>query len=329
MDSSKAVSSVQIGPLGKKFLPMALGSFVFGADQWSEDAHANLLATMDAAVEAGITHLDTATGYGDGGSESFIGDFLTSRNGLDGRNGRVFLASKAGIDTMDAALMQKCVDESLTRLQTDFIDLYYIHWPRKGKDLRPLMEGLEQARSAGKIGAIGVSNFSVEQLEQVGTVGTVDAHQFCYNLFWRFPERDIIPYCQENGIAAVTYSSIAQGVLTGKFPRHPQLGEGDNRAKTVHFDEDVWPHLYEGVEKLKPLAEEANRPLAHLAIRWVLHQPGISTAVVGARNPEQVARNAEALTGEIDQSIFDRMTEVGDEVMNHVPDVGNMYRHYP
>lgn len=329
MNNKYTVPSVQIGPLNKEFSPLALGSFVFGADQWSDEARANLLATMDAAVAAGITHFDTAMGYGDGGSETFIGNFLTSRDGMSEQDGPLFLASKAGIDTMDAALMRKCVDESLTRLQTNFIDLYYIHWPRRGKDMRPLMEGLEQAREAGKIGAIGVSNFSVEQLEQVGTVGTVDAHQFCYNLFWRFPERDIIPYCREKGIAVVTYSSIAQGVLTGKFPRYPQFEAGDNRAKTVHFDEDVWPHLYTGVEKLKPLAEEANRPLAHLAIRWVLQQPGITTAVVGARSPEQVARNAEALAGKIDQSIFDQMSEIGDEVMTHVPDVGNMYRYYP
>ncbi len=349
MNDLSAVSPVQIGPLnkksssketsgresnGKESSPIALGSYVFGADQWSDEARANLLATMDAAVDAGINHFDTATGYGDGGSENFIGKFLTQarddgRDGLGGREGKLFLASKAGIDTMDASLMHKCVDESLARLQTDFIDLYYIHWPRQGKDLRPLMEGLEQARAAGKIGAIGVSNFSVEQLEQVGTVGTVDAHQFCYNLFWRFAERDIIPYCQEKGIAVVTYSSIAQGVLTGKFPRHPKFEEGDSRAKTVHFEEDVWPHLYAGVERLKPLGQVANRPLAHLAIRWVLQQPGITTAVVGARSPEQVIKNAEALTGEIDQSIFDQMTEVGDEVMTHMPDVGNMYRYYP
>ena len=122
---------------------------------------------------------------------------------------------------MTAAAMLAQIDQSLVRLQTDVIDLYYIHWPRQGQDLRPWMEGLEAARQQGKIRAVGVSNFSVDQMAQVATVGRIDAHQLCYNLVWRFAERAVIPYCREQQIAVTTYSSVAQGVLTGKFPRHP------------------------------------------------------------------------------------------------------------
>ena len=139
----------------------------------------------------------------------------------------------------------------------------------------------------------------------------------------------MIPYCRAHNIAVVTYSSIAQGVLTGKFGREPQLPPGDNRGRVVHFDADVWPHVYAGVEALKPLATEVGRPLAHLAFRWVLNRAEISTAVVGARLPEQVAQNAAALAGEIPQAIFDQMTAISDEVMRHIPDTGNPYRHYP
>lgn len=323
MTVSSNLSAVRIGPVSKALAPLALGSFIFGADAWRPEAQAQLNATMQAALDHGITHFDTATGYGAGQSEELLGNFL------EGKREEVFLASKASIDEMDADLMYSLVKASLDRLRTDRIDLYYIHWPRQGKDIRPMMEGLERARQEGKIGAIGVSNFSVENMEQVREVGPIHAHQFAYNLFWRFAEDEIIPYCVANNIAVVTYSSIAQGVLTGKFGRDPQLPPGDNRGRVVHFDADVWPHIYEGVEALKPLAVEVNRPLAHLAIRWVINRADISTAVVGARFPEQVIQNAAALTGEIPQSIFERMTKISDEVMTHIPNTGNPYRHYP
>lgn len=316
-----ALPLIQIASSPKLHLPLILGGTIFPSGDWAPEAVARREATMQKALDVGITHFDTATGYGQ--SEELIGKFL------QGRRDEVYLASKVGIDQMDAQVMLQSVEDSLRRLQTDFIDLYYIHWPRVGKDLRPLMEGLELARSQGKIGAIGVSNFTVEQMQQLAEAGKIDAHQLCYNLIWRFPEREIIPYCREHDIAVTTYSSIAQGVLTGKFPRHPQLVEGDQRARTVHFEDDVWPHVYAGVEELKSVAEEAGRSLTHLAIRWVLHQPGIKAVVVGARTPEQVEQNREALEGDIADDVFAKMTAVSDQVMPAVPDTGNPYRHNP
>ena len=278
---------------------------------------------MAQALASDICHFDTASDYGDGASERLIGEFMA------GRRQQLFLASKASLDVMDADLMLAKVDESLARLQTDRIDLYYIHWPRQGQDMRPLMEGLERAREQGKIRAIGVSNFSVAQMEQISQVGRIDAHQLCYNLFWRCAEEEIIPYCQRHAIAVVTYSTIAQGILTGKFPRQPRFAAGDQRANTVHFEATVWPHIFEAVEELKQLALSIDRPLTHLAIRWVLQQPGINTAVVGANSSAQVEHNAAALVGEIPESVFERMTAISDRVIAMMPDTGNMYRYYP
>jgi len=221
------------------------------------------------------------------------------------------------------------LETSLKNLQTEFVDLYYIHWPVTGKDLRPVMEALEQARAQGKIGAIGVSNFSAEQMAQVSEVGKIDAHQLCYNLYWRAAEAEIIPWCVANDVAVVTYSSIAQGVLTGKFPREPQFKEGDDRGKTLLFKPEVWPHVYEGVEQLKALAAECGRSLTHLAIRWVLEQPGIASELVGAREATQMLDNAAALDGEIDAGVFERMTAISDEVISHYPPAGNIFGFYP
>lgn len=314
---------VQIGVGNQSTLPLALGGSIFAGNDWPREVEDALLATMEAAVTLNVRHFDTASGYGHGRSEELIGQFMA------GRRDGVFVGSKASIDTMDATLMLEQVEQSLQRLQTDVIDLYYIHWPRQGKDLRPMMDGLEQARAQGKVRAIGVSNFSVEQMAQVAQAGVIDAHQICYNLLWRFADADVLPYCRKHGIAVVTYSSIAQGVLTGKFPRHPHLKTNDQRGRTVHFDAEVWPHVYAAVEELKGVSAASGRTLTHLAIRWVLAQPGVSAVVVGARTPQQVEDNVQALEGEISPAIFARMTAISDRVMPVIPNTGNPYRYYP
>jgi aryl-alcohol dehydrogenase-like predicted oxidoreductase len=307
--------------VNKKDSLLALGGTVFG-----EQADAAWLAIMETALQCGMTHFDTASGYDNGRSEELIGQFLAAQ---PGRRDQLFLASKASADEMTAQAILKQVDQSRARLQTELIDLYYIHWPRRGKDLRPWMEGLETARQQGKIGAVGVSNFSVEQMEQVAEVGKIDAHQLGYSLFWRFAERDVIPYCRTHGIALVAYSSLAQGILTGKFPRHPHFSTGDKRPNTVLFADDIWPSVYIGIEQLNALAQSMGRPLAHLALRWVLQQTGFRAAVVGARSPAQVQENASALADDIPTAVFEQMTAISDEVMRHIPDTGNVYRYYP
>jgi aryl-alcohol dehydrogenase-like predicted oxidoreductase len=321
--SPNALPAVQIAPVAKTHAPLALGCWTFGPDQWTGREDENLLAAMDTALRCGISHFDTAAGYGDGHSERLIGRFL------QGRRDSIFLASKADTSDMSAAVMLELVRESLARLQTDHIDLFYIHWPRKGKDLRPLMEGLETARERGLVGAIGVSNFSVEQMAQVREAGTINAHQLCYNLFWRVAEAEIIPYCRQHDIAVVTYSSIAHGILTGKFPRELHIQRGDHRADILLFKEVVWPHVYEAVKQMKALASETGRLLSHLAVRWVIQQPGITAALVGARDAAQARQNAEALAGDIPTEIFERMTAISDNAIKNIPDTGNVYGYYP
>jgi aryl-alcohol dehydrogenase-like predicted oxidoreductase len=313
-----------IHPVQKRHGRLALGCWVFGGTQWAGQEDADSVAVMEGALERGMNHFDTAQGYGRGRSESVVGAFLKDR----GVRETVYLATKRAASS-DVDAYVAAIDESLERLKTDYIDLLYIHWPRKGADLARLLEALEKVRSQGKIKAIGVSNFSVEQMEEASKAGTIDAHQTCYNLVWRYPEHDIIPYCREHGIAVVTYSSIAQGILTGKFPKEPSFKEGDHRSRTVMFEPEVWPHVYEGVEQLKGIASDAGRSLTHLAIQWVAAQPGVTSILVGARNASQMEDNATALADPVDATVIDRMSEIGDEVMRHVPDAGNIFRHYP
>ena len=301
---------------------LAQGCWTFGGKQWGGAVDSESLAALDRAYELGITHYDTASGYGGGHSERLVGQFIRDKRDS------IFLASKQSANKKKEKYA-KSIKTSMDNLGTDFVDLYYIHWPKSDIDMRPTMEALVEAKDEGLIGAIGVSNFSIDHMKQVAEIGPIDAHQLCYNLIWRWDEADIIPYCVDHDIAVVTYSSIAQGVLTGKFPMHPTFGEGDERPNTTLFQPDVWPKVFAAVEEMKKIATEADRPLHHLAIRWVANQPGVSSVLVGARTPDQVSENVEAMAGEIDDRFLDRLTSMSDELRKSIPDTGNIFRYYP
>ena len=304
--------------------PLALLPMVQGGSWYAKDvADADLLGALEAAYRAGIRHFDTAAGYGNGRSETLLGHFL------EGKRENVFLASKSHTDDLTAAASLAEVEGSLRRLGVDFIDLYYIHWPRAGRDMRPVMEGLQTARAQGKIGAVGVSNFSLAQMDQVSEAGRIDVHQLGYNLLWRYAETEAIPYCRAHGIAVVAYSALGHGILTGKFNRNPGLVAGDQRHSILPFRADIWPHVHGGVEQMKQLAHHHGLPLSTLAIRWILNQPGIHSVVVGARSPDQAAANAAALEPAISADTFSRLTAISKEITSHVPDAGNLFNHYP
>ena len=308
---------------GKPQPPIGFGGSWFVPYASASAGDADLLAAMQAAFDSGVRHFDTGAGYGGGHSEELYGQFVR------GRRDAVFLASKASNDGETADRMYAIVEQSLKRLGVDAVDLYYIHWPRSGHDMRPTMEGLERARRDGMVKLVGVSNFSVAQMEEVQQVGHIDAHQLGYNLLWRYAEDDVIPFCQRQDISVITYSALAHGILTGKFGRALDLSAGDQRNRILPFRADIWPHVYDGVEKLKALAAELDRPLMHLAIRWILQRPGITSVIYGARNAEQSKANAAALAGAIPADVFTRMTAISDEIFAHVPNEGNLFNHHP
>ena len=312
-------ADVQIGNSKIKTAPLGLGGSWFVPYAAPGDQDKEILDAIAGSFDNGVRHFDTGAAYGQGHSEELYGQFLA------GRRDQVFLASKADPAESTASAMLAEVEGSLRRLQTDHIDLYYIHWPKNGVDMRPVMEGLETARRQGKIGAVGVSNFSVEQMRQVAEVGRIDAHQLGYNLLWRYAEDEIIPYCRENQIAVVTYSTLAHGILTGKFSAELDLREGDQRHRILPFRPTIWPHVHAGVERMKVVAAALDRPLMHLALRWTLRQPGIAIVLMGARNRQQAVENVAALAGNIPQDALDQLTAISNEVVRHIPDEGNLF----
>lgn len=276
---------------------------------------------IHSAARLGVRHLDTALSYGNGHSERVIG------RAVEGRSEEFFIASKAHATTAGETVA--IVKESLKRLGRSFLDLFYIHWPQSGFDLRPMMEALEGLRSRGLIRLVGVSNFGVEEMEQASEAGHIDVHQLCYNLLWRYPERDVIPYCIEHGISLVTYSSIAQGLLSDTERRPEEFPRGDARRNTIYYRADVWPGLEGVVSSMREAAHRRGLPLSTAAIRWVLGRPGVVSSLVGAHSVEQLRSNVAAASSAIDRDVETELGELSEEAMRVVPDVGNIFLYYP
>lgn len=307
----------------KQFSALGLGCWLYHPTLWDAAREGVLIDTMTAALEHGIDHFDTATGYGHGASEKLVGRFL------QGRRDQVFLATKANIQDENPQTMLESVQRSLERLNTTYIDLYYIHWPRSDMDIRPAMEGLELARSQGLVRAVGVSNFSVAELELVSQVGQIDAHQIPHSLLWRSPESEVVPYCRRRGIGVITYGTIGYGILSGKFNRKLSFQPDDQRNTILFFQEPVWRAIYPAVEQMKAVAKEIERSMLHLAIRWSLAQPGIVCALVGANSPAQAAENAAALAGEIPSWALERLSDISAALKKDIPALANPYEPVP
>ena len=308
----------QVNPFLKDHSVLALGCMAFGVNDKDKDS----LGAMQTAWDLGITHWDTALAYGSGHAETLCGKFLK------GKWDQVFLATKGTPGKKPESII-KSLHKSLKSLGTDKIDLFYMHWPRSDVDMRPHFELLEREREMGTIGAIGVSNFSLEQMKLVIEAANIDAHQLCYNLFWRKAEVDMIPFCKDNDIAVISYSSIAQGILTGKFSCMPIFESNDTRSHTVFFQSDVWPYLFAATKKLKLISNAIDCPLHHLAIQWIIQQKVINSVIVGARNGSQVQDNVVSLERNIPDEVINKITEISSETIKHLPDEENIFKYYP
>ena len=300
---------------------LGLGCWEFGDMGSGPSDAAASTALIREAFQGGIRHLDTAQDYGSGRSEEVVGQAIAPFTG------DVFISSKCHAAGKEET--PRLVEQTLRRMRRDWIDLFYIHWPKTGLDLRPMMEALEALRAQGKIRFIGVSNFTVTDMENASQGGRIDAHQLLYNLLWRYPEKDVIPWCRAHGVALVTYSSIAQGLLSDT-PRGPSsFAKGDARQQTLYYRPDVWPHVRDSVAMMRDAAARHFTPLRTLAIRWVLGQPGIHSSLVGARSKAQLEKNAAAAAVRNAPAIDEELTRLSTDAMRHVPDVGNIFDFYP
>ena len=301
---------------------LGLGCWSFGGKGPEVPDDQNSSRLMEQALRAGVTHFDTAQDYGQGHSETVVGQFAAASSQ------KPFLATKTATCEPNEVLQR--VRESLSRLKVSAIDLFYIHWPKTGKDPAHMVEALETCRNQGLIKAIGVSNFSVPQMIAAAKGGRIDYHQMGYNLAWRFPEEEILPYCREHQIQVVAYSPMAQGLLTNRGSDPDRWAPGDPRRATVFYQPEVWPRVKSFVGSLGAVAQGAGLTLEELALRWVLTRPGVRVAVAGASNSQQLgdlmeyANRAWQTTPALKQ-----LDELSLALKHDLPRVGNMFLHYP
>ncbi len=258
-------------------------------------------ACVEAAFDAGINFIDTANIYGRGASETLLGEVLSGHE----RSSYV-LATKVFFPMSDAdrglsaAQIHKQIDASLERLQTDYVDLYQCHRYDDQTPLQETMTALTEVVRAGKARHIGFSEWPVERIDESLALPGVErwvSSQPQYSMVWRAPEAEVIPLCTQEGISQIVWSPLGQGVLTGKYlPGEPL--PSDSRAASeemsAFIDRLLAPPVLEAVQRLRPVAEQAGLTMAQLALAWVLREPNVASAIVGASRPEQVHANASA-----------------------------------
>jgi aryl-alcohol dehydrogenase-like predicted oxidoreductase len=284
------------------------------------------VACTKAAFEAGITFFDTANVYGRGAAEEAWGEILA-----DYARDSYVLATKVYFPMSDedrglsAEQIHKQIDASLRRLRTDHVDLYQCHRYDESTPLEETMAALTEVVDSGKARAIGFSEWSAEQIEAAlelarqGRVAKFVSSQPQYSMLWRKPEEEIFPLCAANGISQVVWSPLAQGVLTGKYAPG-QAPPPDSRAASeamggfiAGFMED---RTLEAVQRLRPIADELGLTVSQLSLAWVLREPNVASAIIGASRPEQVLENAAASGVELGADTLAAIDEaLGDVVV--------------
>ncbi len=263
--------------------------------------------------QSAVTSIDTAPAYGQGLSEEIVGEAIKeiprdkvqilTKFGLrwDMKKGEFHFKSKDnnGRDieiykyASKESVMKECED-SLKRLNTDYIDLYQMHWPDTTTPIAETMETLQRLLEQGKIKAAGVCNYSVAQMEEAEKTISLASNQVPYSMLLRDIEKEVIPYALQHKKAIIAYSPLQRGLLTGKIKPDHHFNEGDTREQSVFYTEENIRRVNLFLDRLKPLAEKKQATLSQLVIRWTIEQPGITVALVGARNATQAIENAKA-----------------------------------
>lgn len=274
---------------------VGLGTWAIGGWMWGGTDEKQSIETIHAALDKGINLIDTAAVYGFGKSEEIVGKAL--QQGKKPRN-EIILATKGGLEWKEdksivrnssRGRIKKEVEDSLKRLQTDYIDIYQIHWPDHNTSFEETASTLKALQKEGKIRAIGVSNYSVEQMGKFRKTAELDTLQPPYNLFEREVEKSELPYCEKNNITTLLYGSLCRGLLSGKMKPGSSWEGDDLRNDDPKFQSPRYEQYLYAVQQLDDYARQHHgKRVIHLAIRWMLQQPGANIALWGARKPEQV-----------------------------------------
>lgn len=261
-------------------------------------------AVVKEAIDSGITTLDTAYMYGLGRSEEIIGDVIQNYD-----RSKLIIATKAAQDpdndlknNNSPEFLKKAVDDALKRLKTDYIDIFYIHFPDETTPKNEAVAALNELKKAGKIRAIGVSNFSLDQIKEADQDGLVDIVEDNYSLVHRDAEKELFPYLRANNISFVPYFPLASGLLTGKYA-------AADAKKFSQFTGEQFTDLLASIDKVRKIAEKYEATVAQVILAWYMKNPDISIVIPGARKPAQVDQNVKALGVELGNSDYHAIDE--------------------
>ena len=285
----------------------------FGGGVGDDDAK----ACVDRAFELGINFIDTANVYSGGKAEEFLGDVLAERP-----RDSYILATKLfgkmpdGGSGLSREQVHTQIDKSLARLRTEYVDLYQCHRYDWDTPLEETMEALSEVVRAGKARWLGFSEWPAEKIEEALALPGVEkfvSSQPQYSMIWRGIERDVIEVCARNGISQIVWSPLAQGILTGKYKPGeppPENTRATSESMGMWMDKARDEELLERVQRLRPIADELGLTMAQLALAWVLREPNVASAIIGATRPQQVEDNVGAVGVELGDDVLRRIDEV-------------------
>ncbi len=310
---------------------IAFGAWAAGGWMWGSTDRKDAVEAIVAAYEVGVTTIDTAPIYGQGASEEIVGEALKdiprdktqilTKYGMrwDLEKGDFAFHSKKNngeeIEIYKYAgkesIIYEC-EQSLKRLGTDYIDLYQIHWPDSTTPLEETFEAVVQLMEQGKVRYAGVCNYNAQLMAEAEKTVPLVSNQIPFSMVNRGVEEETIPYCIKHNKAVLAYSPLERGLLTGKIKPGYEFQEGDHRASHPHFQHDFIERTNVLLERIKPLADDKGVTLAQLVLRWTIERPGITIALVGARNAHQAVQNAKAMDFNISQEEIDFINAVVD-----------------
>ena len=296
---------------------IALGCWGFvGGSMWGDQQESVSIDTVSAALDSGINFFDNAHGYGDGYAEEVLGKALL------GRRHQAIIATKITINTDAEKDVAANCELSLRRLQTDYIDLLQIHWPNHQIPPDDVYQAFCKLLEAGKIRAFGVSNYGVGDLIDILQVGRVATNQLPYSLLFRAIEYQIQPLCVQRGVGILCYSALLHGLLADKYATLEDMPDGrartrhfsKNRPGTRHTEDGCEQETFDALQRIRQIAADINQPVSLVAVAWVLHQPAVTAAIVGARNPQQIRQMAAAAALKLDPETLQKLDDATDPV---------------
>jgi len=319
---------MEFANIGNTDIPISrltFGAWAIGGWMWGGADEKDAVQAMEASIDLGMTTIDTAPVYGFGKSEKLVGKAIKNKRekvqiltkyGLswDTNRGKFYFNSanekgeKVAIHTYaDPENVIKECEDSLRRLETDYIDLYQIHWADPTTPIESTMEAVLKLREQGKIRAAGVSNYKVEQMKIAEKIITIETNQVPYSMVLRDIEKDVVPYCLETGKGILAYSPLQRGILTGKITSDYHFNEGDHRPTTPFYKEPNLSRINQFLKSIQPLADDHGLSLAQLVLRWTLAQPAVNAVLAGARNPQQVKENVKSADVRLDKTVIEEI----------------------